>query len=170
MKNALRFLRQHQATFNCTLWSRATAVNISRVTVNCFPFDVIVFVMMPAHGNSFVFVAVALVTVHTSPIVGHFRNTFGLFFKASPGAHLFIWKLVFICMWIKTNFPMKGWALALALKKRPKVFGKWSIFGLWLRNTEVWEVRDLEGLFSCFLVDHFQGSSKCRFSSVHFYC
>ena len=28
------------------LWSRATAVNISRVTVNYFPFDV----MLPAHG------------------------------------------------------------------------------------------------------------------------
>jgi len=28
---------------------RATAVNISRVTVNCFPFDVIVFAMLPAH-------------------------------------------------------------------------------------------------------------------------
>ena len=27
-----------------------TAVNISRVTVNCFPFDVIVFAMLPAHG------------------------------------------------------------------------------------------------------------------------
>ena len=32
--------------------SRATAVNISRVTVNCFPFDVIVFAMLPAHGIS----------------------------------------------------------------------------------------------------------------------
>ena len=30
---------------------RATAVNISRVTVNCFPFDVIVFAMLPAHGT-----------------------------------------------------------------------------------------------------------------------
>ena len=30
--------------------SRATAVNISRVTENCFPFDVIVFAMLPAHG------------------------------------------------------------------------------------------------------------------------
>ena len=30
--------------------SRATAVNISRVTVNCFPFDVIVFAMLPANG------------------------------------------------------------------------------------------------------------------------
>ena len=30
--------------------SRATAVNISRVTVNCFPFDVIFFAMLPAHG------------------------------------------------------------------------------------------------------------------------
>ena len=29
---------------------RATAVNISRVTVNCFLFDVIVVAMLPAHG------------------------------------------------------------------------------------------------------------------------
>ena len=39
LKTALRFQR-----------SRATAVNISRVTVNCFPFDVIVFTIVPAHG------------------------------------------------------------------------------------------------------------------------
>ena len=50
LKNALGFLRQNQATFNCMLWSRARAVNISWVTVNCFPFDVIVFAMLPAHG------------------------------------------------------------------------------------------------------------------------
>ena len=30
--------------------SRATAVNISWVTVNCFLFDVIVFAVLPAHG------------------------------------------------------------------------------------------------------------------------
>ena len=30
--------------------SRATAVNISRVTVNCFPFHIIVLAMLPAHG------------------------------------------------------------------------------------------------------------------------
>ena len=29
-----------------------------------------------------------LTTAHS--IIGHFRITFGLFFKASPGAHLFI--------------------------------------------------------------------------------
>ena len=28
----------------------ATAVNISRVTVNCFPVDVIIFANLPAHG------------------------------------------------------------------------------------------------------------------------
>ena len=39
LKTALRFQS-----------SRATAVNISRVTLNCFPFDVIVFAMLPAHG------------------------------------------------------------------------------------------------------------------------
>ena len=39
LKIALRFQR-----------SRATAVNISRVTVTCFPFDVIVLAMLPAHG------------------------------------------------------------------------------------------------------------------------
>ena len=39
LKTALRFQQ-----------SRATVVNISRVTMNCFPFDVIVFAMLPAHG------------------------------------------------------------------------------------------------------------------------
>ena len=39
LKHALRFQP-----------SLATAVNIWRVTVNCFPFDVIVFAMLPAHG------------------------------------------------------------------------------------------------------------------------
>ena len=38
------------ATTSGHLWSRATAVNISRVIVNCFPFDVTVFAMLPAHG------------------------------------------------------------------------------------------------------------------------
>ena len=59
--------------------------------------------------------------------IGHFRITFGLFFKASPGAHPFIWKLVFICVWMKTIFHMKGWAPGLSLKKRPKVIRKWPI-------------------------------------------
>ena len=39
LKTALRFQR-----------SRATVVNILRVTVNCFLFDVTVFAMLPAHG------------------------------------------------------------------------------------------------------------------------
>ena len=30
--------------------SRATGVNISQATVNCFPFDGVVFAMLPAHG------------------------------------------------------------------------------------------------------------------------
>ena len=58
--------------------------------------------------------------------VDHFRIT-GLFFKASPGAHPFIWKLILIHMQMKTNFHMKGWAPGLALKKRPKVIRKWPI-------------------------------------------
>ena len=59
--------------------------------------------------------------------IGHFRITFGLFFKASLGAHPFIWKLVLIHMQMKTNFHMKRWAPGLALKKRPKVIRKWPI-------------------------------------------
>ena len=59
--------------------------------------------------------------------IGHFRIILGLFFKASPGAHPFIWKLVFIHMQMKTNFHMKRWAPGLALKKRPKVIRKWPI-------------------------------------------
>ena len=59
--------------------------------------------------------------------IGHLRITVSLFFKASRCAHSFIWKLVFICTWMKTNFHMKGWAPGLALKKRPKVIRKWPI-------------------------------------------
>ena len=62
--------------------------------------------------------------------IGHFGITFGLFFKASNGAYPFIWKLAFICMWIKLNFHMKGWAPGLALKMRPKVVRKWPIYNL----------------------------------------
>ena len=58
--------------------------------------------------------------------VDHFRIT-GLFLKASPGAHPFIWKLILIHKQMKTNFHMKGWAPGLALKKRPKVIRKWPI-------------------------------------------
>ena len=42
--------REILATTSSHLWSRATAINISRVIVKCFPFDVIVFAMLPAHG------------------------------------------------------------------------------------------------------------------------
>ena len=59
--------------------------------------------------------------------IGHFRITFYLFFNASRGAHLFIWKLAFLHMQIKTNFHMKRWAPRLSLKQRPKVIRKWPI-------------------------------------------
>ena len=45
----MRILLQ-PVTTSSHLWSRATAGNISRVTVNRFPFDVIVFAMLPDHG------------------------------------------------------------------------------------------------------------------------
>ena len=38
------------ATTSGLLRSRATVVNISRVRVNCLPFVVIVFAILPAHG------------------------------------------------------------------------------------------------------------------------
>ena len=56
------------------------------------------------------------------------RITFGVFFKTSPGAHPFVWKLVFTCLWMKTNFHFKGWAAGPALKKTPKVIWKWPIW------------------------------------------
>ena len=60
-------------------------------------------------------------------IIGQSRIPFGLIFIASPGAHLFILRFVFICMWMKTNFHAEGRAPGLALKKRPKVIRKWPI-------------------------------------------
>ena len=68
----------------------------------------------------------------SSESIDHFRITFGLFFKASLGAHPSIWKLVLIHMQMKTNFDMKRWAPGLALKKRPKVIRKWPIDITWL--------------------------------------
>ena len=56
--------------------------------------------------------------------IGHFRIRFGLFLKTSPDAKLITWKLVCICMWMKTNFHVKELAPGLALKKRPKVIEK----------------------------------------------
>lgn len=43
LKNKLRSQWQHQATFNCSFWSHATEVNLLWVTMNCFPFDIIIF-------------------------------------------------------------------------------------------------------------------------------
>lgn len=41
---------------------------------------------------------------HNKELIGHFLIIFGFFFKASPGAHTFVWKLVFTHMQLKTNF------------------------------------------------------------------
>ena len=49
-RNSKTKQRKHLKTALRFQPSRATAVNIARVTVNCFPFDVIVFAMLPAHG------------------------------------------------------------------------------------------------------------------------
>ena len=51
-KQILKNMPRFQGPFNCALWSCATAVNILQVpvAVNCFPFDVIVFAMLPTHG------------------------------------------------------------------------------------------------------------------------
>ena len=85
-----------------------------------------------------------------SKTIGHFRITFGLFFKASPGAHPFIWKLVFIHMQMRTNFHMKRWAPGLALKTRPKVIRKWPIVTNLLREFIWWSRNKLyQEIFSC---------------------
>ena len=42
--------KQNLKTAQRLLRSYATAVNILWVIVNCFPFDVIVLAMLPAHG------------------------------------------------------------------------------------------------------------------------
>ena len=45
------------------------------------------------HDESYTLAPVALFCINKSfhvYAIGHFRITFGLFFKASPGAHLFI--------------------------------------------------------------------------------
>ena len=79
----------------------------------------------PCCSNQFYAILLRFISLFA---IGHLWITLGLFFKASPAAHLFIWKLVFICMRIKTNFRMKGWAPGLAFKKRQKVIRKWPIY------------------------------------------
>ena len=66
LKTALRFQRL-----------RAKAVNISRVTVNCFPFDVIVFAMLPANltVNCFPFDVIVFTML---PAHGIWRETVSL--------------------------------------------------------------------------------------------
>jgi len=59
--------------------------------------------------------------------MGHFRITFGLFFGAGPGAHLFMWKLAFIHMQMKAGFHMWGWAPGLALGGGPGVIRGWPV-------------------------------------------
>ena len=55
----------------------------------------------------------------------------------SLSAHPFICKSIFIhmkmswiCMWMKIDLHMNGWALRLTLKKRPEVIQKWPLFWL----------------------------------------
>ena len=56
-----------------------------------------------------------------------FPNYLWPLFQSESWCSSFHMKMCFICMWMKTNFHMKGWAPRLALKKRPKVIRKWSI-------------------------------------------
>ena len=49
-KQSLKKRAEIPATTSGHLWSRATAVNISRVIVSCFPFDVKVFAMLFIRG------------------------------------------------------------------------------------------------------------------------
>ena len=44
-------------------------------------------------------------------------------FQSEAWCSSFHMKIIFICMWMKTNFHLKRWAPGLALKKRPRTFG-----------------------------------------------
>jgi len=50
LKNALRFLQQHQATPSTAHSDHGNSGQHLHVTLNCFPFEVIVLAMLPAHG------------------------------------------------------------------------------------------------------------------------
>ena len=47
--------------------------------------------------------------------------------KVRLSAKLFIWKFCFLCVWVKTNFHIKNFALSLAFIMRFKATRKWSI-------------------------------------------
>ena len=73
-------------------------------------------------------------TICLEQLIGLFRITSGLILEASLGAHLFICKSIFIhmkmsliCVWMKIDLHMKGWAPRLASKTRPEIIRKWPI-------------------------------------------
>ena len=76
----------------------------------------------PWSGTKTVSLGIRAHLLHWS--IGHFRITFSLFFKASLGAHPFIWK----------------WNLipSLALIERLKVIRKWPILLFWEQIAPPW--------------------------------
>jgi len=68
---------------------------------------------------------------HNKELMGHFLIIFGFFFGAGPGAHAFMWKLVFPHMQLKTDFRVKEWAPGLASGGGPQVVRKWPIAWDW---------------------------------------
>ena len=83
--NSLHLARKYAPLFvrGHYLFQEANSFPRAKLEENC---ELCLFITYSAKLGSF------------SQAIGHFRISFGLFFKASPGAHTFIWKLVFIHM------------------------------------------------------------------------
>ena len=62
-----------------------------------------------------------------SPVTCHFRVTLIPIMNVRLRAELFIWKLIIVCMWMKTNFRNKNYAQSLAFITRFKATRKWPV-------------------------------------------
>ena len=58
---------------------------------------------------------------------GHFRVAVNLIMKARLSAKAFHMKIIFVCVWMKTNFHNKSFALSLAFIMRFTATRKWPI-------------------------------------------
>ena len=61
-------------------------------------------------------------------LIGHFRVPKTLTSKMRPSVQPFLWKLVlWVLVRMKNDFHIKGWALNLVLKQRPRGTRKWPL-------------------------------------------
>ena len=96
LKNALRFQRQHRATFICTLWSRATAVNISR---ELFPVLLHLLPVLSFHRFRILLLASLLKTL----------SQLNLSKTSNSKVFRFVYTILLTWLWLEISCHMAGW-------------------------------------------------------------